>query len=126
MRGLLDTSVFVGREQSRDVKSLPEEAAISVLTIAELHLGVLLAKDPKIRAQRLRTLAEVERSFDALPVDEAVARNFAEVVAEARRKGRKPQIIDALIAATAIAKELPVYTQDDDFLEIPGLKVFVV
>lgn len=126
MKGLLDTSVFIGREQGRPIGELPDEAAISVLTLAELHLGVLLAKGPKIRAQRLKTVGLVERSFDPLPVDDAVARTFAEIVADARRRGRRPKVVDVLIAATAARHDLVVFSQDADFKQIPGVRVNLV
>jgi predicted nucleic acid-binding protein len=124
--GLLDTSVFVAQEQGRSLGELPERAAISVVTLAELHLGVLLAEEPAIRAVRLRTLSEVERTFDPLPVDADVARTFAVIVAEARRAGKRPKIMDAWIAATAAAHRIPVYTQDADFTDIPGVQVAAV
>ena len=98
-------------------------AAISVITVAELHLGVLMADEPSIRAQRLRTLTSVETLFEPLPIDSEVARTFAELVAEARRQGRRPRIMDTWIAATAVAHDLPVYTQDDDFLTIPRVRI---
>jgi len=126
MKGLLDTSVFVGREQSRPLGGLPDQPAISVMTVAELHLGVLLAPDPQLRALRLRTLAEVEHTFDPFPVDDAVARVFAEIVAEARRKRRQPRVVDALIAATAVAHDLPLYSQDRDFRLMPGVQLVLV
>jgi predicted nucleic acid-binding protein len=93
------------------------------MTLAELHLGVLLAKNPKARAQRLRTLGRVERSFDPFPVDDSVARVFAELAANARRKGKHPRVVDALIAATALANDIPVYSQDADFEDMPGVAV---
>lgn len=123
MRGLLDTSVFVAREQARPIADLPEEAAISVVTLAELHIGVLVADDTGVRAQRLRTLSEVERTFDPLPVDDEVARAFARLAAGARKEGRRPKIMDTFIAATALTHELPVYTQDEDFDGLPGVQV---
>ncbi|HEX9824259.1 MAG TPA: PIN domain-containing protein [Actinomycetota bacterium] len=126
MRGLLDTSVFIGQEQEREVATLPDEAAISVMTLAELHVGVLLAAGPKIRAQRLRTLARVERAFDPIPVDDAVARTFAEIVADARRKRRHPRVVDAIIAATAVAHGLSLYSQDRDFALMPGVDLVLV
>lgn len=126
MRGLLDTTVFVGQEQARELGRLPDEAAISVMTLAELHVGVLLARGPKIRAQRLRTLARVEGAFDPLPVDDPVARAFAEIVAEARRKRKQPKVVDALIAATAVAHRLPLYAQDRDFRLMPGVELMLV
>jgi len=125
-RGLLDTSVFVARENQRPLGALPDTAAVSVVTIAELHLGVLMAEDPQIRAQRLRTLSAVEALFEPLPIDAAVARAFAELAAEARRQGKRPKIMDTWIAATAVALDLPVYTQDEDFLAIPHVQVIRV
>lgn len=122
MTGILDTSVLVAREQDRPLEALPEEGLISVITVAELRVGVLVAADPAARAQRLRTLSEVER-LAALPVDDAVAREFAEIVAEARGERRRPKILDSLIAATARALDIPVYTQDADFDEMPGVEV---
>lgn len=126
MKGLLDTSVFVAREGARGLAELPDEPAISVMTIAELHVGVLMADTPDVRAQRLATLSEVERTFDPLPVDTAVARRFARLVAHAQREGTRPEIVDTLVAATAAVHELPVYTQDDDFCAMPGVDVVLV
>ncbi|MGH2528051.1 MAG: PIN domain-containing protein [Actinomycetota bacterium] len=126
MRGLLDTSVFVGQEQRRELSPLPDEAAISVMTIAELHVGVLLARGQRVRAQRLRTLARVERAFEPLPVDDLVARVFAEIVAEARRDRRQPRVVDALIAATAVAHGIPLYSQDRDFGLMARVELVVV
>lgn len=126
MNALLDTSVFVEWEQERAMRDVPEDAAISVVTLAELHIGVLTAEDPVTRAQRLRTLSEVERRFEPLPVDATVARQFAAMFADARRRGRRPQVLDLLIAATAAAHAVPVYTQDADFQDIPGVQVTLV
>jgi predicted nucleic acid-binding protein len=95
---------------------------VSVVTVAELRIGVLVAANPSVRAQRMRTLSAVE-GLDALPVDDAVAREFAEIVAEARHRARRPKILDSLIAATARALDVPVYTQDADFDEMPGVRV---
>ena len=105
---------------------LPDEAAISVMTLAELHVGVLLAKSPKARAQRLRTLGLVERNFDPIPVDDPVARVFAELVADARRRGKHPRVADALIAATALVNDIPIYSQDTDFEGMPEVRVVIV
>jgi predicted nucleic acid-binding protein len=122
-RGVLDTSVFIAQESGRPLGLLPAVAAVSVITLAELYLGVLMAEDPATRAQRLRTLSEVEALFEPLPIDRTVARTFAELVAEARRHGRRPRIMDTWIAATAVTHGLPVYTQDDDFTGIPQVRV---
>ena len=122
-RGLLDTSVFIAQESDRPLGPLPDAAAISVITLAELHLGVLMADDPTIRAQRLRTLSAVRSLFEPVPIDTGVAEVFAELVAESRRSGRRPKIMDTWIAATAVVLELPLHTQDDDFRGIPRVEV---
>ena len=122
-RGLLDTSVFIANESGRALGALPLSAAISVVTVAELHLGVLMADRASVRARRLRTLTSVQRMFEPLPIETDVARAFAEIVAAARKQSRRPKIMDAWIAATALAHDLPVYTQDDDFETIPGIRV---
>jgi predicted nucleic acid-binding protein len=123
MRGLLDTSVFVAREAGRPLDNLPDEPAVSVITLGELHLGVLRAKDGETRARRLRTVSRVEREFDAIPIDAEVARTFASIVAEARAAGRRPHAMDAWIAATAVRHGLVVFTRDADFVGIPQVQV---
>jgi predicted nucleic acid-binding protein len=117
VRGLLDTSVFIADEKGREVMAgrLPDEAAISVVTLAELELGVHLAGSEAARGRRLRTLQAARATYVALPVDEGVASAFAELVATARRAGRRPKVQDAWIAATARAHGVPVYTQDSGF-----------
>ncbi|MGI8631706.1 MAG: PIN domain-containing protein [Solirubrobacterales bacterium] len=122
MTGVLDTSVFIARESGRPLGTLPEHGYVSVMTVAELRVGVLVASDPATRAQRMRTLSEVE-GLQALPVDDAVAREFADLVALAREANQRPRILDTLIAATARLREVPVYTQDADFDAIPGVEV---
>lgn len=104
----------------------PADAGISVVSLAELGVGVLLARRLEDRAARLAVLAEIEHRFDALPVDIAVARAYAEIVASARRRGSRPRPFDALIAATAIVHDVPVYTRDRDFLRLRGVKVELV
>lgn len=125
MRGLLDTSVFIAGEQGRAVAAdrLPDEAAVSVVTLAELELGVHMAADETVRAGRIRTLRAVQTTYVALPVDGDVASAFAALVAAARRAGRRAKVQDAWIAATARAHDAAVYAQDDDF---DGLAVDVV
>jgi predicted nucleic acid-binding protein len=117
VRGLLDTSVFIAGEEGRAVAVdlLPDEAAISVVTVAELELGVHMATADDTRARRLRTLEAAQRTYVALPIDQRVASAFAEIVASGRRSGRRAKVTDAWIAATARAHGVPVYTQDDDF-----------
>jgi predicted nucleic acid-binding protein len=125
VRGLLDTSVFIADEQGRSLaaEQLPDEAAISVVTLAELELGVHLAESELVRGARLRTLRAAQATYVALPVDEPVASAFAELVAEARRAGRRPKVQDTWIAAAARAHGVAVYTQHADF---DGLAVEVV
>lgn len=102
---------------------LPEEIAVSAMTLAELHVGVLVTDDPGVRAARLKTLSAVEHEIEVLPVDDRVARSFGEIVATARRDGRKPAVADALIAATAAAHNLTLYTCDGDFDGLDGVDV---
>ncbi|MGH7639637.1 MAG: PIN domain-containing protein [Candidatus Dormibacteria bacterium] len=125
MRGVLDTSIFIAAEQGRRLAtdSLPEEAAVSVVTIAELELGVHLAMGPKGRRGRLATLSAVQSTYAALPIDDEVASAFAQIAAEAKRPGRRPRVQDSWIGATAAARQVPVFTQDADFDGIPGVQV---
>jgi predicted nucleic acid-binding protein len=123
MKGLLDTSVFVARESGPPLASLPDEPTISVVSLAELHLGVLRAKNDKTRARRLRTVTRVEREFNAIPIDAEVARTFASIVAEARAAGHRPRAMDALIAATGVRHGLVVFTQDAGFDHVPQVRV---
>ncbi|MGH7987931.1 MAG: PIN domain-containing protein [Candidatus Binataceae bacterium] len=123
---MLDTAVFIVRETGRQLGELPETAAISVVTLAELHLGVLMAQGQSSRARRLRTLAAVQHSFEPLPIDAEVARAFAEIVAAAGARGQRPKIMDAWIAATAMSHGLIVFTQDKDFASIPQIRVMMV
>jgi predicted nucleic acid-binding protein len=128
VRGLLDTSVFIADEQGRGLSAteLPDEAAISVVTLAELELGVHMAGSENVRSKRLRTLGAVRATYAALPIDEGVASAFAELVAAARRQGRRPRVQDAWIAATARAHDVAVYTQDGDFDGLPDIDVIHV
>ena len=125
MRGLLDTSVFIGDEQGRDLDpgGLPREAGVSIVTVAELLLGVHMASSERIRAQRLATLRLVESEFVPLPIDDAVAAAYAELVASARQAGRRPKVQDCWIAATAKAHGAALYTQDAGFDDIPEVDV---
>jgi predicted nucleic acid-binding protein len=117
VRGVLDTSVFIADETGRSLTTerLPDEAAVSVVTLAELELGVHMARSEEIRARRLRTLNAVRSTYVGLAIDEHVASSFAALVAAARRAGRRPKVRDTWIAATAHAHDVAVYTQDDDF-----------
>ncbi|HVC45462.1 MAG TPA: PIN domain-containing protein [Candidatus Binataceae bacterium] len=120
---MLDTSVFIATESGRPLGAVPAAAAISVITLAELHLGVLMAERAAVRNRRLRTLLAVQDTFEPIPIDAEIARAFAEIVAAARALSRRPKIMDTWIAATAVARDLPLYTQDEDFLSIPRVHV---
>jgi predicted nucleic acid-binding protein len=102
-----------------------DETEVSVVTLAELTVGVLLAAD-KDRPQRLATLSAVESTWDPLPVDAEVARAFARIVADLRSRQRRVPVLDALVAATAVVEGIPVVTQDRDYEAIPGVEVIVV
>lgn len=110
IRGLLDTSVLIGAE----AKSLPDEAAISTVTLAELHFGVLMARNDDVRRGRLRRLAEVETRFEAIPVDGIVARSYGSLAHIVMKSGRGPQArtMDILIAATAHAHGVALFTRN--------------
>jgi predicted nucleic acid-binding protein len=114
--GLLDTSVFIARESGRALAELPDQVAVSVVTLGELELGVLAATDDLRRARRAQTLA-LAREADPIPVTEAVMSAWARLVIDCRRERvhRTIRLTDALIAATAVVHGLPVVTQDDDF-----------
>jgi hypothetical protein len=114
MRAILDTSVVI----ATDIEPLEGELAISAITLAELHFGVLVAKQRKVRAERLRRLLELQRTFDALPLNEAVAASYGQVAAAVVEAGRQPRArsMDMLIAATAHAHSARLYTRNaDDF-----------
>jgi len=120
MRGILDTSVVI----ATDVGPLEGELAISAATLAELHFGVLVARERAVRAERLRGLSFLQRRFDALPVDEAVAASYGQLAAAAVDAGRRPRarVIDLLVAATAHAHSARLYTRNlDDFVGLDDL-----
>jgi predicted nucleic acid-binding protein len=115
-RAILDTSVLIAREQARPLqRPLPDDVAISVVSIAELELGVLVARDAETRGRRLRTLSEVRALAGALPIDERTASAYAQLAANVLSAGRKPRVHDTWIAATAVANGAEVWTQDADF-----------
>ncbi len=114
-RGLADTSVFIAAETGRPLGELPDELSVATVTLTELELGVLAADAPADRARRLRTLTDVRGAVEPLALDESVASRLAELLAQLRAAGRRPKVFDAIIAATALAHELPVYTQDGDY-----------
>lgn len=126
-RGLADTSVFIAREGARplDRARLPDEIAVSVITVGELRAGVLAAGDLATRDRRLATLTEV-LALDPLPVDDRVATAWATLRLLLRDRAQRMAVNDSWIAATAMAAGVPVITQDEDYAEVEGLEVIRV
>ena len=124
---MLDTSVFIASESGRPLKEdlLPEEAAVSVVTLAELQAGVLAARDTQTRARRMATL-DVLGDIEILPVDADVARIWAQLRVSLAEAGRRINVNDLWIAATAARHHLPVVSQDDDFQAVDGMSGVVV
>ena len=128
-RGILDTSTVIRLREITDPALLPRAPLITAITLAELSVGPLVASDERERAARQAHLQQAEADFDPLPFDTAAARAFGQVAASLRRAGRKPaaRAYDAMIAAIAIANQVPVYTcNTDDFRDIDALEVVAV
>lgn len=124
--GMLDTSTLLLLPRIEDPSVLPEIPLISVITLAELSVGPLVTDDERERARRTAQVQQAEADFDPIPFDSAAARAFGAVAASLRRSGRKrsARALDALIAATAIANGLPLYTCNPiDFAAIDGLDI---
>ena len=127
--GILDTSTLILLGRIVPIDALPEAAFITAVTLAELSVGPLVATTDEDRVARQAHLQAAEADFDPLPFDAAAARAFGGVAASLRRNGRKAtaRAYDAMIAATAIAADLPVYTcNGSDFLGIDGLELVEV
>ena len=109
MRALLDTSVLIGAESPGEL-----EGAISAASLAELHFGVLVARDENERARRVLRLGVIESTFEPLPIDAVVAREWGRLAAALRSRGGQPRrrALDLAIAATANAHEVPLLTLD--------------
>jgi len=128
-RGVLDTSVIILLDQLDEDSDLPEEPLITSVTLAELSVGPLATDDERERAARQARLQLTEASFDPLPFDASAARAFGRVAAELRKRGRKSKArsFDAMIAATALARGLPLHTANaKDLAGIQGLEVVSV
>lgn len=110
MQALLDTSVLI----ATDVPPLAGDLAISAASLAELHFGVMVTADPAVRAERLRRLSELQRTFDALPVDDDVAVSYGQLAAAVAASGRqaRSRVMELLIAATAHAHGARLYTRN--------------
>jgi hypothetical protein len=113
-RGILDTSILI----ATDLQPLPGELAISVISLAELHYGVLVAQSADARGVRLARLSGLQKRFDPLPVDEAVADSYGRLAAKTVSQGRQPRgrVMDLLIAATAHAHSATLYTRNANHL----------
>jgi tRNA(fMet)-specific endonuclease VapC len=128
-RGVLDTSTVILLPRLSDPELLPAEPVITAVTLAELSVGPLVARSDQERAARQAHLQQAETDFNAIPFDAAAARAFGQVAASLRRSGRKTaaRAYDAMIAATAVANGLPVYTcNPTDFVGIDGLDVIAI
>lgn len=122
IRAIIDTSVLIAREQGRELtQPVADEVAVSVVSIAELEVGVLMARDAGTRAQRLRTLTHARTLGAALPIDERTASAYALLATTVLGTGRKPRINDTWIAATALVNGADVFTQDADFTDFLAL-----
>jgi tRNA(fMet)-specific endonuclease VapC len=125
-QGLLDTSVVVSLGGRADALDLPARSFISAITLAELSVGPLVARTEPDRIARQAVLQQAEADFDPIPFDDRAARAFGTVAASLRSSGRAraARAYDALIAATALANQLPVFTRNPgDFEGIDGLIV---
>jgi predicted nucleic acid-binding protein len=122
-RAIADTSIFVAQETGRELGDLPEEIAVSVITAAELELGVLRAADARTRAVRLSTLSRVQATYALLPVDAEVASCFARIASAERSRGRGLRRHDTWIAATAMRHGVAIVTQDADFSSFDEVSV---
>jgi predicted nucleic acid-binding protein len=126
---VLDTSTVISMQRLADPGDLPGEPLITAVTLAELSVGPLVADSERERAVRQAHLQQAEADFDPLPFDRAAAHSFGQVAASLRRAGRKTaaRAYGAMIAATAMANGLPVYTcNPGDFRGIDGLEVVPV
>ena len=126
-RGIADTTLFIARESGRalDEDALPDELGVSVITIGELRAGVLAAADLETRDRRLATLTAA-LALEPTLVDGPIAAAWAKLRVALRDTGQTMPVNDSWIAATALALNVSVVTQDDDYVEIPGLSVIKV
>lgn len=124
-QGILDTSAVIGLP-GIDPATLPAEPIITTITLAELSVGPLVARNGDERSARQAVLQQAEADFEPVPFDDAAARAFGGIAASLRESGRKTKAraYDALIAAVAVSRGLPLYTSNaNDFAHIPNLDV---
>jgi predicted nucleic acid-binding protein len=122
VRGLLGTSVFIAAESGRplDEQQIPDESALSVVTLAELQAGVLAAEDVDTRARRMATL-DAAADIELIGVDESAALMWARMRVHLAASGHRLNVNDLWVAASAASRGLPVVTQDDDFAPVEGV-----
>lgn len=125
-RAIADTSVFVAQETGRELGPLPERIAVSVITAAELELGVLRAADPDTRARRLATLSRVRATYPLLAIDPETSSCFGRLASDELESGRRLRRHDTWIAAAALRHEASVLTQDDDFTSFGAIETIRV
>jgi len=126
-RGIADTSVFIALETGRPLRraDLPDELAVSVVTIGELRAGVLAATDTQTRVRRLDTFTRALASTP-IPIDQSVAEAWAVLRVLLREAGSRLPVNDSWIAATALSRDVPLVTQDADYVELSELRVIRV
>ena len=126
-RGLADTTVFIAGESGRPLheSSLPDELAVSIITVGELRAGVLSAGDVRLRDRRLATLTAA-MALDPVPIDDDVAEQWARLRVLLRETGQRMPVNDSWIAATAMALAVPIVTRDDDYIQLDELLVIRV
>jgi len=122
-KAVADTSVFIAQETGRELGELAEKIAVSVITVAELELGVLRATEPEARARRLSTLSRVQSIYPLLPIGPEIASCFARIAAAERARGRRLRRHDTWIAATAMKHGAAVLTKDSDFSSFEHVEV---
>jgi predicted nucleic acid-binding protein len=121
---ILDTSIFIALEGGRALRCpLPEQVAVSVVTLAELELGILVAPDADTRSRRLATLTRIREQTAGLPADDRVASAYARLAASELAADRKPRVNDTWIAATALVHGAQLWTQDADFTAFESVDV---
>jgi hypothetical protein len=126
-RGLLDTSVFVAFELGREINVdlLPSEFAVSIVTLAELQVGVLTAKDVFLQGKRMRTYRQALQ-FNPIEIDQQIADAWATLRVMLRESGRAVEVNDLWIAATAMELQVPLITQDRALMGLPNIETILV
>ena len=125
-RAIADTSIFIAQEAGRELGDIPDQIAVSVITAAELELGVLRATESEARAIRLSTLSRVQATYPLLPVDPEVASCFARIASAELSRGRRLRRHDTWIAATALRHDAAVVNQDAGFSKVEDVAVIRV